>query len=77
MNEPQVPFRELIQVKLDRLEEQNDQAIELCKSMLVEQKITNGRLRAAEVKIAVLQVGYGLGTVLLTAGAYWLFSKLP
>lgn len=65
MTDQTVPLRELLEEKFKRLEEQNDTCIEKQDAMLGKQDITNGRLRAAEIAIAILQVGYVIGGVIL------------
>lgn len=41
-----------------------------------EQKLTNGRVRRAEVAIAMLQVGYALGAFVLGGLFLWAVNKL-
>ncbi len=53
-----VTLRDFFEEKFRALSAQNDQIIEL-------QKLTNGRVRAAEKAIAVLSWAYGLGVVVL------------
>ncbi len=57
-DQPHVTLRDFFDEKFRALSAQNDQIIEL-------QKLTNGRVRAAEKAIAVLSWAYGLGVVVL------------
>ena len=54
----QVTLREFFDEKFRALDEKADQIIEL-------QKLTNGRVRAAEKVIAVLSWAYGLGAAVI------------
>lgn len=59
MSDPShVSLREFFDEKFRALSAQNEQIIEL-------QKLTNGRVRAAEKAIAVLSWAYGLGAAVL------------
>lgn len=60
-----VTLRDFFDEKFRALSAQNEQIIEL-------QKITNGRVRAAEKAIAVLSWAYGLGAAVLA----WLVVHL-
>lgn len=53
-----VSLREFFDEKFRALSAQNEEIIEL-------QKLTNGRVRAAEIAIAVLSWAYALGAVVL------------
>lgn len=46
-------------------------------TILSEVQRTNGRVRRAEVAIAVLQVGYAVGAAIGLALMVWMFSKIP
>ena len=72
-----VSLREFFDEKFKRLEEQNELSIQQGNAMLKKQDETNGRVRASEVAIAVLQVGATAGYVLFGAVLAWFFSKLP
>jgi hypothetical protein len=59
-----IPLREFLESKHGELV----RGLEDIKDL---QRITNGRVRSAEVKIAILQVGYALGGFLAAA---WFFE---
>jgi hypothetical protein len=48
----------------------DDLVIDLLQEILEQAKLTNGRVRGHDVKIAILQVGYALGAFL--AGSWFL-----
>lgn len=77
MTDQNVSLREFFEEKFRRLEEQNATALEKQDTMLAKQDLTNGRVRANEIAIAVLQVGYVIGGTVLAGVAAYLFSKLP
>lgn len=65
MTDQQITLREFFEERFKRLEEQNQQAIELGKTQIEKQDVTNGRVRAAEKSIAVLTWAYGLGVAVI------------
>jgi hypothetical protein len=67
MTDQNITLREFFEEKFRRIEEQNEVAIEKQDAMLAKQDITNGRVRKSEIAIAVLQVGYVVGGVILYA----------
>jgi hypothetical protein len=59
--------RTLLQIKTDH-------GLQLS-AIFAEQKLTNGRVRRNEVAIAVLQVGYVLGSFVLGAVFLWVVNN--
>jgi len=76
MTEQNVTLREFFEERFKRLEEQNELAIQQGHTMIRKQDETNGRVRASEIAIAVLQVGATAGYVLFGAALAWFFNKL-
>lgn len=74
MTDQNVTLREFFDEKFKRLEEQNQQTLDKQDAMLAKQDITNGRVRASEIAIAILQVGYGLGAA-VAAGYFFEWIK--
>lgn len=60
-------LREVVDAKLDAITDKLD-------LVLAKQDTTNGRVRKAEIAVAVLQWGYGLGAFLGAAWFAWFFS---
>ncbi|MBP8273530.1 MAG: hypothetical protein KAY59_03825 [Acidobacteria bacterium] len=46
-------------------------------TILAEVQKTNGRVREAEIAIAVLKVGYAVGAIVFAACFAWLLQRLP
>lgn len=44
-------------------------------AILTQTQLTNGRLRAAEIAIAVLKVGYAVGAIVGAALFVWLLNR--
>lgn len=61
-----VSLREFFEERFANLNEKLDQ-------VLAKQDITNGRVRRAEVAIAILQWAYGIGAAVLAA---WFFNVI-
>lgn len=72
----QVSLREFFDEKFKRLEDQGDEQLRELKEIKAKQDITNGRVRSAEIAIAVLQVGYAIGGALFLGALGWMFGQL-
>jgi hypothetical protein len=59
-------LRELLEYKLNALEDKID-------AVLIQVEMTNGRVRKAEIAIALLQWAYGIAAVITTA---WAWNRL-